>query len=379
MAFFMTKNNIKFDQPLNILVVEDNDVDRILIESLLRKESNCVFKIVCVRNLFSAKKAVEQNSYDAILLDLNLDDSKGDQTLKDIRSYAIDIAIVVVTGEYQDDLGIRLLACGAQDFLIKGKYNGYILNKVLHYAVERKRMEMELWQVHQQLIQAEKMKVVGSLAMGVAHEVRNPLSTILYGINYLSKNVQTKDKNYPKVLEDITEAVQRSNEIITDLLDFSNLSKVDKKKINVSKMLEKGLKFTKHDVEKGQIQIKKSFSSDSLFVNVDESRILQVIVNLVLNAVKAMGKGGVLLIKTACLDDGSQKRVIIDFEDQGCGIAEDKIGQIFDPFFTTHRTKGGVGLGLSVSKNIMEIHDAQIAITNLLEGGVRARMVFEAN
>lgn len=375
----MIKNNVKFDQPLNILVVEDNEVDRILIESLLRKEANCVFKVVCVRNLLSAKKAVEQRSYDAILLDLNLDDSKGEQTLKDIRSCALDIAIVVVTGEYQDDLGIRLLACGAQDFLIKGKYNGYILNKVLHYAVERKRMEMELWEVHQQLIQAEKMKVVGSLAMGVAHEVRNPLSTILYGINYLSENVQTNDKNYPKVLEDITEAAQRSNDIITDLLDFSSLSKVRKKKINTEGLLEKSLKFTKHEIEKSQIQIKRIFSDDLPQINIDEAKVLQVVVNLILNAIRSMDKGGALTIRTKCLTDDSLKKVVIDFEDEGCGIAEDKLSQIFDPFFTTHRNKGGVGLGLSVSKNIMEIHDAQIDISNRPNGGVRARLIFEGS
>ncbi|VAW19871.1 hypothetical protein MNBD_BACTEROID05-772, partial [hydrothermal vent metagenome] len=241
------------------------------------------------------------------------------------------------------------------------------------------RMEMELWEVHQQLIQAEKMKVVGSLAMGVAHEVRNPLSTILYGINYLSENVQTNDKNYPKVLEDITEAAQRSNDIITDLLDFSSLSKVRKKKINTEGLLEKSLKFTKHEIEKSQIQIKRIFSDDLPQINIDEAKVLQVVVNLILNAIRSMDKGGALTIRTKCLTDDSLKKVVIDFEDEGCGIAEDKLSQIFDPFFTTHRNKGGVGLGLSVSKNIMEIHDAQIDISNRPNGGVRARLIFEGS
>ena len=141
---------------------------------------------------------------------------------------------MVNTGAYQEDIGLDTLSIGAQDFLVKGKYDSYVLIKSLHYAVERKRIELELKRAYQkikeaqfQLIQAEKLKVVGGLASGVAHEVKNPLSTLLYGVTYLSKSLSEKDSKIESVLANMKEAINRANDIVTDLLNFSSLASMD--------------------------------------------------------------------------------------------------------------------------------------------------------
>jgi len=203
-----------------------------MIVAMLTESADYTSFVKSTNNLKGALKLLDEHEFDVVMLDLNLPDSKGFETLSELNKYFPDITIVVNTGAYEDDLGLRTLSFGAQDFLIKGKYNAYVLNKVLHYSMERKRLELELKDAYaklkeaqSQLIQTEKMKVVGSLASGVAHEVKNPLATILYGAAYLSDHLKMDDDKVKSVVENIKEATHRANDIITDLLDFSSISR----------------------------------------------------------------------------------------------------------------------------------------------------------
>src|SRR3990167_3649308 len=190
----------KFTQPLKILVVEDNAIDRRILETMLHESSHPVSLLKSTETWAGAIQLLEQHPFDVVILDLNLPDSEGKDTLTSLSARYPEVTIVINTGAYEDELGINTLSYGAQDFLVKGKYTAYVLHKALHYALERKRLERELTAAYQrlqetqaQLLQMEKMKVVGALASGIAHEVKNPLATILYGVTYLRQQLNPAD------------------------------------------------------------------------------------------------------------------------------------------------------------------------------------------
>ncbi len=392
---------VTFGKPLRVLVIEDNNVDRRILESMLTESSQPSAFLKIAETLASANQFLQQHPFDVMVLDLNLPDSKGLDTLIQMHQRYPAIPIVVNTGAYEDDLGLTTLSCGAQDFLVKGKYTSDTLKKVLHYAIERKRLESEIKEAYEelkrtqeQLVEAEKMKVIGGLASGIAHEVKNPLATILYGITYLSDNIDFQDKKVDMVLANIKEAVHRASKIITDLLNFSNINKIEKHMENLNQLIDKSLQLTQFQMDKHHIEVIKSFDRTLPKVRVDPNRIEQVLLNLIMNAVAAMPKGGQLAfttyatqmtakekekdlrLKSNGFKDG-QEVVIISLEDTGCGIPQEQINNIFNPFFTTHRSQGGVGLGLTVSRNIMETHGGKIFLENRKKGGARATLIFK--
>jgi signal transduction histidine kinase len=394
-----TPASIKLNQPLNVLLVEDSQVDQRILEAMLKDALNQESKLRIVSTYQDAVTQLSQDAYDVVVLDLNLPDSRGEETLTKLNAQFPAITIVVNTGAYEDDVGLKSLGLGAQDFLVKGKYNGYTINKVLYYALERKRLELALKSAYEklketqaQLVQSEKMKVVGNLATGIAHEVRNPLATILYGITYLDQYANQTDEKVKLILKNIREATDRANHIITDLLDFARLTRLEKTSCRIIQVVEKSLALVSHEIEKNQIQIHSDFKGVLPNVFIDQNKIEQVFVNLILNAIFAMSQGGEIFIK-ACMSKPEQlskffpdkkfnpeeELLRVDVEDTGCGIPEEQLKNIFEPFFTTRRGKGGFGLGLSVSRNIMDLHEGAITIENRKEGGSRATLIFKCS
>jgi len=392
----MSKPKALFPEDLKVLLVDDNVVDRKLLEFVLSKAPSNISDIRTAKNLKTALKILEENHIDVIVLDLNLPDSSGVETLVKITELHPSVAVVVNTGVYEDDLGIMTMGMGAQDFIIKGKYRAYGLIKAIHYAKERKKVESELKAAHSrlqeaqsQLIHAEKMHVIGRLASGVAHEVKNPLATILFGIAFLSEKIKSKDEKVKLTLKSMAESSRRANEIIKDLLDFSSLSKLTKKPASINKIVEKVLSLTNHPCNKNCIKVSVDLDESLPDISCDENRIEQVLVNFVLNSVHAMASGGQLDIKTykrvisepiAEVDKkfaAGSSVVAVEVRDNGAGIPADKVEKVFDPFFTTRRAAGGVGLGLSVAKNIADMHDGVITLENHSDGGVVGRLVLK--
>ncbi|OGX07100.1 MAG: hypothetical protein A2Y06_05415 [Omnitrophica WOR_2 bacterium GWA2_37_7] len=388
-----------YSRPLDVIVVEDNQVDARILESMLLDPPTIAKTLKIANTLSSAIKILEENEIEIAILDLNLPDSKGIDTIVEISKKFPKLTIVINTGAYEDELGLEALSLGAQDFLLKGKYNSYVLNKILRYCLERKRLEIELKQAYEtlkdtqsQLIESEKMKVVGGLASGVAHEVKNPLATILYGVTYLIEQVKMDDDKYNLVLNNIKEATNRANGIITDLLDFASLNKMNRTKSNIVDVIEKSLSLVHYQISKNVIDIVKDYEVDLPLLMIDVNRIEQVFVNIFLNAIFSMEKNGKIGIRihssfifdnkqalpSAAKDkfNPEQKLIIVEIDDVGKGIPENEISRIFDPFYTSRRGSGGVGLGLSVSKNIIENHGGSIVVENKADCGVIAKLIF---
>lgn len=376
--------------PLRVLVIENNDVDCRMIEGMLN-QSPGKFQLSFAHTLTEASQKLQTNHTDCVLLDLNLPDCRGLETLVRLTTQFPGIAVVINTGAYEDDLGLKAVSHGAQDYLIKGKYQAYVLNKALYYAVERKRFEEELKgaykslkETQSQLIQMAKMNVVGGLASGVAHEVKNPLAAILYGVEFLLQKINSPDEKIAITLITIKESALKANNIVKDLLDFANSSKLDKRPENLNELLEKSIHLTKVVLDKHGIRISKEYGNIPQ-IDVDANRIEQVIVDLLLNAIYAMPNGGHLTVRTfveKAVSPGkkfgaTESIVVAELDDTGAGVPEEILDKVFDPFFTTRRASGGVGLGLAVAKNIIQSHGGEIFIFNRKEGGARVRLMFK--
>jgi len=254
-----------------------------------------------------------------------------------------------------------------------------------------RRVNEELRSAQMQLIEAAKMESVGTLAAGVAHEVKNPLATLMMGLGFLGKRLPPQDGQAAQVLQDMREAIERADSITRALVDFSAHSELKLAPEDFNRLIEDTLRLARHELDTGHVQVVKEFSASVPPVRADRNRLQQVFVNVFMNALHAMPGGGHLSVRTYTKQlsetshfEGSRQAAsmwvgdtvaVAEVEDTGCGIPEEHLGRIFDPFFTTKPTGEGTGLGLSVSRKIIELHGGTLEIKNRREGGVRVTIM----
>ncbi len=259
-------------------------------------------------------------------------------------------------------------------------------------ALRRSHEELKAAQL--QLIQAEKMESIGTLAAGVAHEVKNPLAILQMGINYLGKKV-SGDDNINMVLQEMRDAIHRADAITRGLLDFAASKSLTVAPHDLNQLIGETLKMVRHEMNERKVSVQTELAAGLPKVAVDRTQIQQVFVNLFVNAIHAMdGHGGMLTVRTfrrqmasSTQSEGSRSAermwvgdtaIVAEVEDTGTGIPEENLARIFDPFFTTKPTGVGTGLGLPVTKKIIELHGGTIDIKNKpAGGGVRVTVVLK--
>jgi PAS domain S-box-containing protein len=215
-----------------------------------------------------------------------------------------------------------------------------------------------------QLIQAAKLAGVGELAAGVAHELNNPLTSIL-GFAQLLLDVTPPDASSRGDLEIIANQARRGRDIVRNLLDFARQIKPQRWPADVNQVLCQTLVLIRQYLEKSGVAIEEDYSPGVGVLTLDSGQMKQVFLNLITNAAQAMPKGGKLRLRTACV--GSE--VAISVSDTGQGIPPEIRERIFEPFFTTKATSEGTGLGLSVSLGIVQGHGGRITVESRVGQG----------
>ncbi|MEK6196113.1 MAG: ATP-binding protein [Deltaproteobacteria bacterium] len=227
---------------------------------------------------------------------------------------------------------------------------------IIHFLVKdiQKRKAME-----EQLAQADKLASIGELSSGVAHEINNPLGVIL-GYTQLLLRGEPNDSERYADLKTIEKHVRNCKTIVEDLLSFSRKSETEKKMIDIHRIINDVIAFVQHHSNIEHIAIKKDFSPSVKQLLFDEKKIKQVLINLLMNAIHAVGNKGNIGISTEL--NGSKGNLIIKVIDDGHGIEPGHLKKIFDPFFTTKPTGEGTGHGLSVSYGIIQNHGGRIHV-----------------
>jgi signal transduction histidine kinase len=230
------------------------------------------------------------------------------------------------------------------------------LNEELKTSLEHLR------NTQQQLIQVAKLGAIGELAASVAHELNNPLTGVLVYTKLLEKKIQGESFNKSEALGNLAEiesAINHCSDIIKGLLDFARQSPPLMRPVTISRSLDKTISLVGHQAKMKNIKVIREDSPTLPLVIGDFNQLLQVFINLTVNAIQAMNEGGRLTIGSGVDAEG---RVKVSFQDTGCGISEENMGKLFTPFFTTKEDVKGVGLGLAVSHGIIERHGGQIEV-----------------
>lgn len=260
---------------------------------------------------------------------------------------------------------------------------------LLRTLADLQRSHNRLKEAQLQIIEMEKMQSIGQMAAGIAHEVKNPLAVIRMGIDFLNETSVNTEEPGATVLKDMNDALHRADGIIMGLLDFSTPGKADLRPGDLNTLLRSSLNLVKHEFKAEHIAVATEFCENLPAALVDANKIKQVFVNALTNAAHAMPEGGTLTVRTyikkltpeeAMPSPGARRthefrageRVLVtEIDDTGTGVPEDKLGRVFEPFYTTKAAGKGTGLGLTVSRKIVELHEGGIQIQNLDPCGAR--------
>ncbi len=273
------------------------------------------------------------------------------------------------------DEGIRMIV--DVPIVIKGHVFGFTR---VYFGVEREVSEDEidfLWAVAEQSACAinhdeeikshilqynrlatkiDRMSSLGRMAAGIAHEINNPLTGILlYSSNLFKKFSEGPSRDGLGI---IMEETQRCKKIIQGLLDFSREKKPQKIMANINQVIEKSLALMENELFIRRITVVKDLDTDIKSFLLDDNQMEQVLINLLFNAAHAIGEKGVITIRSRMQPD--KNRVVVEFEDNGCGIPRDNLKKVFEPFYTTKSS--GTGLGLAVSYGIIRNHQGSVKI-----------------
>ncbi|TES90651.1 MAG: PAS domain-containing protein [Desulfobacteraceae bacterium] len=219
----------------------------------------------------------------------------------------------------------------------------------------------EIKQLEKKVRQSEKLAAIGRLAAGVAHEIRNPLSSIRGFARFLAHALsdRSQEREYAEIM---VKEVDRINRVVNDLLTFAQPMKPNREPTDISKIIKHTIRLMEVDARSRDVLIHRNISPDLDKLSIDGNQITQALINLILNALQELDTGGIIEVGAEVDHSGNQINIWV--EDNGSGIAHENKGKIFDPFFTTREK--GTGLGLAIVHKIAENHGGEIRVDSPL-------------
>lgn len=363
-----------------ILIVDDNPHDRELLTNILLSSSE-KYDICQAVSGKSALETVDQDPPDIILLDIQMTDTNGFEFLKKFNNrkdrFIPVLLVSAFTGENDRLEGLKL---GATDFINKPFIPEEIIARIAVQIKLKKVHEKSKWitektnegikLLYKELEkQSQELKKLDSLKSDfistVSHELRTPLAIIRQGVSLLHRKIlgEVNDKQ-SEVLVDVIESVDRLVNIINDILDISKLEagkvKLNKAEVVVSEFMVKLIKQFQIKAQLKDITLTTDFPEDLPSLLGDKDKLIQVVTNLIANAIKFTSQGGKIIVSAKATGDFVQLAI----SDTGVGISKEDVVKLFDKFQQFGRKDGpgekGTGLGLAISKQIVELHEGTI-------------------
>lgn len=350
---------------------------RNFLEGLLRNMQGGVFTINLERRIISFNKAAEW------ITGFCLDDVLGKECSKvfkssicgeacpfdkvvkrDVPVYKSDVEFL---GKESKKIPVSLTCFQLKDF------NNHPVGMTVIF-----RDISELKTLRGQLMQSEKLAIMGQLSAGVAHEINNPINGILTYTKLILRKLKTAELPTPlaKELERYLTIMERETShvgrIVKNLLDFSRRSEPDVRTLDINDVIDQSLLLLRDQLTIGNIEVRREGKKSLPEIMGDFGQLQQVFVNLILNACQAMPKGGKLTIRTMAEGSpGTECFIKVEVKDTGHGISKENLRKIFDPFFSTKGGKDGMGLGLGLSivQGIVKSHHGHIGVKSRMGKG----------
>jgi len=324
-----------------------------------------------------------EHPVDVVVTDVKMPGMTGIEVLSQIKERHPRTEVILLTGQASTQDGVDGIKSGAFDYLTKPIEFEHLLGKIqqAHEKILReaeKRNEAEFRaKMELQMVATERLASLGTLAVGVAHEINNPLAIIRESAGWLTLLLKRKElaemplrKDFDLALQKIEKGVDRAKRITHQLLGFVRKQDSTFSQVNLSELTNETIGLVRKEIQdKGiALELKAEFPAGIIWS--DPYQLRQVLLNLLTNAVHATGKGGSITVTIDSLKDGVQLTV----RDTGTGIPRENLKHIFEPFFSTKNPGEGTGLGLFVTRGILDRLGGHIDVESSLGQGATFRV-----
>lgn len=357
-----------FDDALPVLLIEDNPGDARLVKEALSDARFARWRLASRPTLAEGLELLGQENFVAVLLDLTLPDCLGAETIERVHAAAPTMPIVILTGLDDEAISRDAVKSGAQDYLVKGRYDGGLLSRALFYAIERARFREELMKARDDALQAAKLK--SEFLAIISHEMRTPMNAIVGPVELLLDTAL--DEEQAELAQTALSGSRTMLALINDILDYSRLAGGELRMREVAFELSETLdallgEFTEQAREKGLAINIRNETFRPLLLAGDPARLGQVLVNVVGNAIKFTEKGEVSVAVTCESETALEAKLRFTIADTGIGIPPHvEKNRLFAPFSqadsSSTRKHGGSGLGLAIAAQIVERMRGEIGV-----------------
>ena len=353
-------------QTTQILLIEDNPGDADLVRLRL-VEGKSPVNVNCVNRLSDGLAALSKQTPAVVLLDLNLPDSHGAETFRRVMEHAPNVPVVVLSGQDDEALAIKAVHQGVQDYLIKGNISSRQLERAIRYAVERQGLLRAL-----DMAQKQQLEFKNQFLSHVSHELRTPLTCIHQYVTLildgLAGPVVPEQSDH---LKTVLRSVNQLHAMIRDLLEAtraeSGKMRVEPRCISLRELLQQAVTMLRPTADGKKIGLEVGLDQRLPLVHADPSRVLEVLINLLDNAIKFTPQDGSVVVK-ACLVEADPGYVFISVSDSGRGIGPEAKAQIFERLYqdpdAIDNSRSGLGLGLFICREIVRLHQGRIWVSS---------------
>ena len=362
---------------IRLLLVDDEDQFRQTIVKRLAKRGLASDQAANGNECLSI---LEKKSMDVVVLDVKMPGMGGIEVLRNITGKYPKTEVILLTGQASAADGVEGIKSGAFDYLTKPIELEHLFNKIIQAYEKIRRLdagqkEAEYRkQMAQQMIVTERLASLGTLAAGVAHEINNPLAIIRESAGWMRqlfardelKDIPLHD-DFVKALDKVEKGVERASRITHQLLGFVGKSESTISEVNLMELTEEAIQLITHEAQQRDIKILWQMEPSLDTIWSDAYQIRQVLLNLLTNAIHAVNSKGTITI--AMEDVGDSQAITVS--DTGQGIPRENLDKIFEPFFSTKSPGQGTGLGLFVSRGIVEKLGGTVQVTSKIGQGAR--------
>ncbi len=368
----------------SILIVDDDEAIRNLMSGIVKMLNGVP---VLATTIAQAEQAVAAQAFACALIDKNLgQDKNGLDFLRWIRVHQPDCAPVMVTAFGNIESAIEALQLGAADYLLK-PFALDVISHRLGLLCERRRMVRERDLLQTQLMQADRLSALGTLAAGVVHEINNPLTYLVSNLDYMREKLsamRARAVGLDAELADFEEVVSESQEgaaqmaaVVNHIKTFAHHHEARRARTALRPLLEGALKMSTVII-RHRAQLKREFLA-APDVDALDFQLAQVFINLLVNAAQSIAEGSASQNEVRVrLTTSSEGQAVVEISDTGAGMSSEVLARLFEPFFTTKPAGAGTGVGLSICRNIVEGHGGRIEVKSELGKGSLFRVILPA-
>jgi signal transduction histidine kinase len=366
-------------QRLRLLFVEDSDEDEVMLLKALQS-SNFAISHTRVETLEEFSHALDVGHWDAIISDYVLPGFDGISAFSCVQQRGLDVPFLIVSGVIGEDIAVGAMKAGVHDFLLKDRLGRLV--PALARELREAAIRAERRRIQEQLLLSDRLASLGMLAAGVAHEINNPLASMMLNLDLVLNPPQDQQapEEETQALRNVFECAVHIRDIVRDIKIFARSDEQQPVPTNLPRVLDSVLRMASHQITH-RAKLVKDYGA-GISVLGSEARLAQVFLNLVINAAQAIPEGhGDAHEINVTVRPAEAGIVRVDVQDTGPGIPPEMHERIFEPFFTTKPVGVGTGLGLPICRQIVTAMGGSIGVESQLGQGcrfwVRLRVVEE--